>query len=544
MTTIPDLFCERARATPERELLRFDGRRLSLGEAEARTAAWARDLGRLGVEPGDRVALMLPNGLEYPLAWLSVVRAGAVVVPVNTGFGESDLGHVLRDSGTKLVLADPAHLELLQGVVSSGTEVARICRLAAAEARPVAVWARDPASPRSPTSARGLPSGAPNGPAVAPAVPGGAPAVPEGVVAIQYTSGTTGFPKGCLLNHGYWLELAEAARSICGLGPEDVALTAQPFYYMDPIWNLVLCLQAGMPLVILPKFSASSFWAAVKRNGVTFFYCIGTMPIFLLKQPEDPTVERGHRVRRVLCSGIPAHHHARLEERYGCPWREVYGSTELGCVLSVPFADTGSVGSGAMGAPVAGREAKVVDPDGVEVSRGEIGELVTRGGETMLGYHGLPEETSRWRRSGWAHTGDLVVEDERGHYRIVGRLKDMIRRGGENIAAAEVEAVLSDHPAVAAVACVPVPDEERGEEVKAFVQLAPGRSPGGAPPAELLAFARRKLAAFKLPRYIQFVDEFPLTPSQRIAKTRLLEAHPDLRAGSWDATAERWLTVE
>ncbi len=538
MTTIPELLGERARATPERELLRFENASLTVGEVEARTARWARALGALGARRGDRVALMLPNGLEYPLAWLAVVKMGAAVVPVNTGFGESDLGHVLRDSGARFALADPAYLDLLGRVSSQGTGVELICRLGPGEGEPVPISGSIRPSPARQEDGAGEDEAGEGA-----AGQGAAGEIPGGVVTIQYTSGTTGFPKGCVLTHGYWLELAEATRDICGLGPDDVALTAQPFYYMDPVWNLVLCLSTGMPLVILPRFSASTFWRSVKQNGATFFYCIGTMPLFLLKQPEDPEIERAHRVRRVLCSGIPAQHHARLEARYGCPWREVYGSTELGCVLSVPFSDAESVGSGVMGAPAPGREAQVVDENGGAVPPGVKGELVTRGGETMLGYFGLPEETARWRRAGWARTGDLVVEDDRGYYRIVGRLKDMIRRGGENIAAAEVEAALSDHPAVRAAACVPVPDEERGEEVKAYVQLRPAYSPSAVSPEELLAFARRKLAAYKIPRYIQFVEHFPLTPSQRVAKQQLLAAQPDLRAGSWDATVGRWLPI-
>ena len=516
--TIPELLRERAGSGPEREFLRFEGTSLTVGQVSDRVDRWVRDLGSWGVRPGDRVALMLPNGLEYPLAWLAVVSSGAVVVPVNPGYGEADLAHVLRDSGARWVLANPAYLDLLNRVSPSCPEIRRVCRLEPNAERPDPVVTTE-ARPREGDA-------------------GAAAALPAEVVTIQYTSGTTGFPKGCLLTHAYWIELAKVSRDICGLGPDDVALTAQPFYYMDAVWNTVLCLICRMPLVILPRFSASGFWRSVRDNRVTYFYCIGTMPRFLLKQPEDPDVERAHQVRRVLCSGIPPEHHARLEERYGCPWREVYGSTELGCVLSVPFSDTASVGSGSMGRPVPGRQIKVVDDAGRPVAPGTAGELLTRGGETMIGYHGLPDETARWRRNGWAHTGDLVVADEQGACRIVGRLKDMIRRGGENIAAAEVEAVLSDHAAVRAAACVAVPDEERGEEVKAYVQLQPGA--GAVSPDELVAHARRKLAAFKVPRYIQFVDEFPLTPSQRIAKPQLIAGQPDLRAGSYDVTRGSW----
>jgi crotonobetaine/carnitine-CoA ligase len=492
-----------------REFLRFEGSSLTFGEVEERTLRLADALRGVGVEASDRVAIMLPNGLEFPLLWLAVVRVGGVVVPVNPGYGESDLKHVLCDSGARLAIGGPEQMPKLAAVAVRCPEL------------------------RTLRQASELAGSAPEAAQAA--------GRPGDVVTIQYTSGTTGFPKGCLLTHEYWIALAEQVRDSCSLERGDVCLTAQPLHYMDPAWNMVASLLVGIPLVILPRFSASTFWGSVRRSGATFFYCIGAMPTYLLKQPEDPANERGHGVRRVLCSGIPPRHHGRLEERYGCPWRETYGSTELGCVLVAPFSDADCVGSGAMGAPVPGREVKVVDERGERVPRGVPGEMLVRGGATMLGYHGLPEETTRWRQDGWARTGDLVVEDESGYYRIVGRMKDMIRRAGENIAAAEVEAVLCDHPAVRAAACVSVPDEDRGEEVKAFVQLRSDSSSRDVSPDELAEFARARLAAFKVPRYIQFVESFPMTPSERIAKGRLLENQENATAGAYDTTIGAWV---
>ena len=507
-----------------REFLRFEGSSLTFGEVEERTLRLAGALHGVGVGPSDRVAIMLPNGLEFPLLWLAVARVGGVVVPVNPGYGESDLTHVLRDSGARLAIGEPEQMPKLGAVADSCPEL-RTLRRVAALSEAAQAEAAQPGAPQEAARA-GCRAAADR---------------PGDVVTIQYTSGTTGFPKGCLLTHEYWIALAEQVRDSCSLEPGDVCLTAQPFYYMDPAWNMVAALLVGIPLVILPRFSASTFWGSVRRSGATFFYCIGTMPTYLLKQPEDPANERGHRVRRVLCSGIPPRHHGRLEERFGCPWRETYGSTELGCALLAPFSDADCVGSGAMGAPVPGREVKVVDGRGERVPRGIPGEMLVRGGATMLGYHGLPEETARWRQDGWARTGDLVVEEENGYYRIVGRIKDMIRRAGENIAAAEVEAVLCDHPAVRAAACVPVPDEDRGEEVKAYVQLRPDPSSRDVSPDELTEFARGRLAAFKVPRYIQFVESFPMTPSERIAKARLLENEEGAAAGAYDTTLGAWI---
>jgi crotonobetaine/carnitine-CoA ligase len=292
--------------------------------------------------------------------------------------------------------------------------------------------------------------------------------------------------------------------------------------------------------VILPRFSASTFWQSVKDHGVTFFYVLGTMPVYLYKQPENPAVERTHRVRVAVCSGIPREIHAAMETRWGCPWREGYGSTESGVDLLVLPEETDSVGSGRMGRPVRGREAKVVDAQGRELPDGAVGELVLRGKDMMQGYWNNPAATAEKLVGGWLHTGDLVVRDEAGYFRLVGRTKDMIRRTGENIAAAEVEAVLCEHPAVRAAAVVPVPDELRGEEVKAFVQLQLGETPATAPPEALLEFVRSRLAPFKVPRFVEFVDRFPLTPSERVAKHELVRATGDPRARAYDAASRRW----
>src|SRR5215831_3912700 len=188
-----------------------------------------------------------------------------------------------------------------------------------------------------------------------------------------------------------------------------------------------------------------------------------------------------------------------------------------------------------MGIPVPGKEAKVVDGAGREVPNEEPGELLVRGTEMMLGYWNKPEATAEKIRDGWLHTGDLVIRNAKGHFRMVGRLKEMIRRGGENIASAEVEAVLSQHPAVSAVAVVPVPDDVLGAEVKAFVQLRAGQTPETAPPDGLMQFVCDRIAAFKAPRFIEYVSDFPRTPSERIAKSVLIGGKKDQRRGCYDS---------
>ena len=504
----------RARAASDgaRVFLRFGDLAVTFAEADRRTDQVAAWLMAQGIQRGDRVGVMLPNGLDFPVAWLGIAKAGAVMVPLNMQYRAHDLAYTLGDAGARLVLADPACAPVLAACGASTCEVSP-GQLAL-------------------TGMGGI------GEALDAAPTGGEIVVgPDDLLNIQYTSGTTGSPKGCMLTHEYWLLLSARAARFASMTRDDVALTAQPFYYMDPQWNVGMCLAAGCSLVILPRFSASTFWRSVQATGTTFFYVLGTMPVFLLKQPPDPVVERGHRVRFVSCSGIVPQLHAAFEERWGVPWREAFGMTETGVDLVVPVDDVASVGSGAVGRPVEGKEARVVDAEGHPLGDGEVGELCVRGRGMMRGYWNKSEATAERIRDTWLHTGDLAWRDARGYYHLVGRLKDMIRRGGENISAVEVEGVLAEHPAVRAAAVMPVPDELRGEEVKAFVQRQEGAV---VEPSELVAFVRDRLAAFKVPRFIEFVDDFPRTPSERVAKHQLVRDDP--RRGAWDATINAWVT--
>ena len=520
-TTVCHLLRARAEVHGDRPLFRFEGREVSYRQVEQDSNRLARVLADLGVRRGDRVAIMLPNGLDFPLAWFAVAKTGAIGVPVNIQLREADLGYILRHSGASHALAGSAQVAMLASVHGSCPELKVVSAFGDGAATPGCVNLESRI--RAAASEWNIDSLDAHDP-----------------VVVQYTSGTTGMPKGCLLHHRYWLRMAEGIQRHVALGPDDTVLTAQPFSYMDPIWNMIMCVLAGARLVILPRFSASTFWRSVKENDVTFFYCIGTMPIYLHAQPPDPATERGHRVRLVYCSAIPPALHAAFEQRWGCAWREAYGSTELGAVLIVPPTDSASVGSGSLGEPLPRYEVRVVGPDGRDVADGGPGELVVRGEDTMLGYFRDADATAAWMEGGWAHTGDVAIRDTGGRFRLVGRLKDMIRRAGENIAAAEVESVLMEHPDVLAAACVPVPDAMRGEEVKAFVQLRPGRSPASVTPSDLLAFAGGRLADFKVPRFVEYVAEFPLTPSAKIAKAVLLAARPDQRSGAYDAVAGRW----
>ncbi|GAA1656773.1 AMP-binding protein [Actinoplanes couchii] len=449
MTDLISLVERAASRWPTRAAWRFDpGQTLTFAEISELSAGYAQALRDKGVEPGDRVAVMLPNRAEFPLLWLALARLGAALVPVNMKYRSADTEHLLTDSQAALLITEDS-LEALKP---------------------------EPGFDQQPVD-------------------------PAAIVNVQYTSGTTGAPKGCLLSHRYWVTMASSlVQEFPHLTDTDVMLTAQPFSYVDPQWNVVAALIAGAELVVLDGFHPSTFWADVRRHRVTYFYCLGAMPNLLLTNPPHPQ-DRDHAVRVVQCSAIPPTRHAELEARWGTPWFEAFGMTETGADIRVGAQEHDElVGTGCLGRPAAHREIRVDD----------AGELLLRGPGMFDGYLGHP---APWR-DGWFPTGDLARLDEQGRVYLIGRIKDMIRRSGENIAAVEVERVLMDHPGVRLAAVVGVPDEMRGEEVKAFIV-------GDVPETDLREWCGERLARFKVPRYWEFRADLPMTSSERVAKNLL-----------------------
>ncbi|GAB3988234.1 AMP-binding protein [Nocardioides marmoraquaticus] len=446
---------------PDRTAWVFDpGRSFTFAEVDELTVGFAGALHRRGVRPGDRVGVLLRNQPEFPLVWFALMRLGATMVPLNVKYRSVDLAHVLETASVAAVVSTGEFTELLAGAPGV---------LLVEELEP------DPtAAPRVST--------------------------PTAPANIQFTSGTTGRPKGCVLSQEYWLRLGRSlVDEFPRLSADDVMLTAQPFHYIDPQWNVVAALLAGARLVVLDGFHPSTFWQQVRHHDVTYFYCLGAMPTLLLRMPADPG-DRTHRVRVVQASAIPPALHAQLEERWGVGWYEAFGMTETGADLRVTEADHDAlVGTGCLGRPAGHREAKVVD-----------GQLLLRGPGMMDGYLGEPDPFV----DGWFATGDLAEVDAEGRFYHRGRTKDMIRRSGENIAAHEVEDVLTSHPGVRLAAVVGVPDEIRGEEVKAFVV-------GDVGEAELATWCAERLASFKVPRFWEFRDDLPRTASERVVKAGL-----------------------
>ena len=482
-----------------------------------RITGLASSLHRIGVRKGTHVAVSLPNVSAFPVTWLALACLGAVMVPVNTRYTAAELGYVLNDAEAEFLVIDATLLPPLKSVIDRASVLTpeRIIVLGSDRRPPYCSWAQ----------------------LLAEGTPGFMPEWPVGrddLMNIQYTSGTTGFPKGCMQTQLYWLIMGRVAAHRDGLQLKHI-LIAQPFFYMDPQWLTLMAIEQRGTTFVAAQPSVARFMDWVHRYQIHF--CI--FPELVYRQPAREDDART-ALRRVATYGHTKAIHGDLERRFKVVAREGFGMTEVGSAMSMPYEATHMVGSGACGLPSAFRECRIVDPDGGDVQQGAVGELIVRGPGVTKGYYKKPEANRDAFFGDWFRTGDLFVQDERGYYTIVGRLKDMIRRSGENIAAREVEAALVAIEGVEDAAAIAVPDEARGEEVKAYLVLKPGHTKATLPPAHILNELAKVLAPFKLPRYLEYVAALPKTPSEKIKKDALRAQKPDLRSDSWDELEKRW----
>jgi len=496
----------------EREFLIVDheNRRFSFASLNAQVNQYANALLQAGVVKGRHVSVMLPNCSEFPLTWLALAKLGAVMVPVNTRYKVKDLEYVLNDSDSTALVIHRDYLPTFRQVpnhqiqtvfcVGGGAEQGEIDLPAAAAQAPVELSCPEPTL--------------------------------DDVMNLQYTSGTTGFPKAAITTHEYWLVLGKFAAQM--MTPDDVFLTMSPFYYMDPQWELLMALYSGCGIVLVEKISLETLARCIKQYPITTLWAFPEM-LYLTNFKDD----KDHRLKYALLSAFPPALHKELEETFHVTAREVYGMTEIGAGTQMPFEDTHMVGSGSVGKPPEFRQLRIVDEQGNDVPPGQVGELLVKGQGIFKGYYKKPEANAKAFLGEYFRTGDLFRQDENGYYYFVSRKKDMIRRMGDNISATEVEHVLMSHPKIAEAAVVPVPDKIRGEEVKAYILPAAGETPETIPPEEIIAFCLERIAKFKVPRYIEYVTEFPKSASEKIQKNVLISQKADLTEGCYDRFADK-----
>jgi crotonobetaine/carnitine-CoA ligase len=514
--TLGDLLAWRVTADRDRVLLQVGEARRTASQLHDGSIAIATTLRSEGIESGDRVAIIADNTIEFVELWLGCALLGAVLVPLNTASRGPQMTHVLNDSQPRVFVVAEEHL-------------ARVVEL---EERPGSIthvwvhgeathteWVGTPVSPF---------------PALVPASgsrPLDAPALDD-AAALLYTSGTTGPSKGvvCPHSHLYWWGVNTAR--VLGVREEDVLYSCLPLFHINALNTIVQSLATGARAVIGPRFSASRFWQRLADADATVTYLLGAMVSILATREPDP-LDRGHRTRVALAPATPPQLWPVFEERFGVALVEGHGMTETN--LTIGPRD-GLQRPGWMGRVMPGFHARVVDGDGDDVPPDTPGELLLKAdddGAFAKGYWRRLEETRAAWDGGWFHTGDRVLRDEQGYFRFVDRIKDAIRRRGENISAWEVEQAILMHPAVAAAAVVPVPSELGEDEVMAFVTTVERHELNY---VALIRQCEKLLPYFAIPRYVEIVEQLPLTENGKIQKYILRER--GISADTWDREQE------
>jgi len=506
--TIAELLAATVAAGPSDPFLLWGkGPWTTFAEFDLAARRFAGGLDARGIARGDRVAIVMDNRPEFLTAAYGAMLAGAVWVPINTQLTAAEAGYVAAQVRARVLVSEPRHLRLAEKI-SADPELELMVAAAPRDGEAVAEstairWQEfledslDPAA----RDVRG-----------------------DDLAVISYTSGTTALPKGVMLTQESLAIAFRARARELRYDPTDTMLVTGPLFHLNAQSVVMMGLVAHFRVVLGEKFSASRFWGEVHRHRVTSINGMQTIPRILLARAPEPE-ERSNPLRTVVGILTPELQRA-FEQRFGVSFVPVYGLTEdpmpvLGLRDGLPPRWRGKIA--AAGRPVEPEvhQIRIVDDAGRDLPPGSRGEIVKRSPAMMKGYYQDPETTAAVLRDGWLATGDLGYLDEDGFLYVVGRKKDAIRRSGEMIAAAEVEAAIAAHPAVAEVAVVGVPDPIRSEEVKAFVVLAEGCSRAQVPPREILAHCAERLAPFKVPRYLEYRRQLPKTATLRIRKELL-----------------------
>ncbi len=519
--TLPRMLQRQAAEFGARPLVTIDGAHWRHTDAAAAAARRGGALQRQGIGRGDRVAILCGNRIEFLDSFLGCGWIGAVSVPINSAAMGPQIEYYLVNSGARLLIIEDRFVERLATADLKSTALEAIWVIGQADAAGTGAASdttRDAACdavPRLPFP--------PPAESIEPAA-----VLPGDTLAIMYTSGTTGPAKGVVCPHAQYYWWGVNSVRILGLSADDVLCTTLPLFHINALNTYAQAAVTGAHAVFEPRFSASGFWPTMHERGATVVYLLGAMVPILLAQPES-AAEREHRVRCGLGPGVPAAAAQTFERRTGVQLLEGYGSTETNFVIATTAA---TPRHGTMGWVQPGFDARVVDEHDVELPAGEAGELVLRADEPFAfacGYFGMAEKTVEAWRNLWFHTGDRVVREADGALRFVDRIKDAIRRRGENISSYEVEQILLSHPAVAEAAVYPVRSELAEDEVMASLMARPGHALDA---AELARYCETRLPYFAIPRYIDVVTELPRTENGKVQKYKLRER--GVTAGAWD----------
>jgi len=509
-----DLFRQAAEEHRGRNALSFYGTTFEFGRLHALVEKMAASLAAAGVSKGDRVALMLPNCPQYVISFFATVRLGAIVTQINPMYVEREIEHILNDSGAEAIVVYAAVYERVKAVLPDSNLKTVI----------VVDFGDEPAGLDAGHHTFGnflsVDADPPPDVEIDPA---------EDVAALQYTGGTTGVSKGAMLTHRNLVANVQQAIDVFVRNPDQFTgrrcVGALPFFHIYGLTCVMLFgIKLGVEQVLLPRFEVGEALAVFENSRPTMFSGVPTMYMALLASGEDL---RKHHLHDVMIfnsggSALPVNLKRSFEERVGKPLFEGYGLSEASPVThnNPPFLGEGREGS--IGIPIPSTDARIVDVETgeTEMPVGESGELIIKGPQVMKGYLNMPEETARTLKGGWLHTGDVAKMDEDGYFFIVDRKKDMIVTSGYNVYPREVEEILFEHPDVAEAVAIGVPDDYRGETVKAFVVK---RSGATTTEEEILAFCKERLAPYKAPRTVEFRDDLPKSAVGKLLRRVLVD---------------------
>lgn len=508
---IDELLDTRVEKTPNKPFLNVANERFTYQETAAEAKRYANAFADIGVEAGDRVGLFLPNCPEFLFCLFANAYVDSVTVPSNPEYTSNELRHSLELSSPVVLVTTST---LLETVVE-----------AASDTSIETILTTDPVDEYE--SLSDLAAGRAD--RIDP------PAGDEKTVGLHmYTSGTTGPPKAVACQHQNWTVSGIDFQKRMGFTHDDTLLTALPLFHANAqIYSTLGAAAAGAEVVIEERFSSSRWWDWCREYDVTEFNAMGSMLKMLDNCPETDK-DAGNPVEVVFSAGTPADLIEPFEERFGLQVVEGYSLTEDPLLILNP-RDHKKRQVGSIGLPPAEKRIRIVDEDGTSVPPGERGEITMACPALMAGYYDQPKKTEEAIVDGWFYTGDYGKIDENGFVYFLDRKKDIVRRGGENISSYEVEGAIKSLASVEEVAVIPSPDEYYDEVVKALVRVKEGDDLA---PMEVIEHCRGQIAAFKLPRYIEFTEEFPYTPTGKIRKETLRDRERETDPNHWDREAD------
>lgn len=519
--TIATLLVRCADRFADKPLLVIDGERYTVDALIDRAGRSAAMLREAGVGAGDRIAILCGNRIEFFDLLLGCAWLNAVAVPINRAARGPQLQHILTNSGASVLAVEHDAVAALEHI-DPATLVVRHLWILPEQGMP---------APSTIGAWRATPLPEPHTYIVPVACK------PCDIATIIYTSGTTGPSKGVCCPHAQYFWWGLQSLDILEIDGNDVLLTTLPLFHVNALGSFFQALLSGATLVVMDRFSASGFGRSLAEHKATITYLLGAMVSILLSTPESDA-DSAHQAVRALAPGVPARFRSTFSDRFGIALIDGYGSTETNFVIGDSVGDQKD---GSMGRVRPGFEARVVDEEDNALPAGTPGELLIRADQPFAmasGYFQMAEQTLAAWRNLWFHTGDRVVQDAEGYFFFMDRLKDAIRRRGENISAYEVEQVLLSHPAIANAAVYPVPSELGEDEVMAAIILREGETLAA---EALLDFCQPRLTYFSIPRFVLFADELPMTENGKIQKFRLRDW--GVTPATWDREAAGYVIV-